>query len=119
MSKLVPKHTVLALSTGETVAIRPLNAFELITHGRVLAEYVKTLDSDADVLTLILDGVGKHQDAVAAIIAASCTKEVSWVLALQLEDLIAIAAEVISVNITAQKKTPALLAKLVSKLNLS
>lgn len=119
MSKLLPKNSVVTLSTGEVVSIRPLTAFELLSHARLIADKLKSLEGDIDVLSLIIDVVTTHRDEVAQLLALSCTKEQAWAEALMLDDFIAIAIEVVSVNVSAQKKTPQLLAQLVAKLNMS
>lgn len=119
MSKLLPKTSVLTLSTNENLSIRPLTAFEVLSHARMLAEKIKGLEGDIDVVSLLLDVATTHQPELAKIIAVSCTKSVEWVTALTLEDMLAIAAEIVAVNISAQKKTPALLTQLVNRLNMS
>lgn len=119
MSKLLPKNSVVTLSTGEVVSVRPLTAFELLSHARLIADKLKSLEGDIDVLSLVIDVVTTHKDEVAQLLALSCTKGQSWAETLMLDDFIAIAIEVVSVNISAQKKTPALLAQLVAKLNMS
>lgn len=118
MSNLLPKNAVLPLSTGEVITVRALTAFELLGCAKVLKDAMSRLqgEGDVDIVTMLIDLAASHPDDIAKLIALSCTKDAGWAKSLELPDMLQVLAEMFSVNIASQKKTPELLMTLMGRL---
>ena len=116
MSKLLPKSATATLESGDVLPIRALTAVEILRMAGFFRAQLANMGEGKPLTDVIIDAIATNEQDVLNLIAVSTGKPLDWVIALSLADMLAIAAEMVSVNIAAQKKIPDLLTNLMSRL---
>lgn len=116
MSNLLPKSVTVTLEDGTVLPVRALTAVEILRMQGFLRAQLANMGEGKDLVDVLVDAVATHEADVLNLIAISTGKPIAWATVLSLPDMLTIAAELVTLNIAAQKKTPSLLANLFARL---
>ncbi|WP_312587239.1 hypothetical protein [Comamonas terrigena] len=116
MSKLLPRTASVTLEDGETLDIRPLTAVEILRMTGFFRAQLANMGEGKQVMDVLIDAIASSEKEVMTLISLSTGKTMQWALSLSLVDLLAVGVEIVTLNISAQKKVPDLLSQLMDRL---